>query len=420
MPNYAYKARTSSGKISKGEISAASKSAAKNLLANRGMHTLKITTLAAKSTSLATRKGINRYIYRDRSGNIQINLTNNLPTQKDIALFTKQFSMMIENGIPILQSLEILKEQQNKESFVEILENVSKSMEEGAALSDALEPYPKVFDSLYIALTRAGEASGNLDVIFRKLVSYIEKTVKLKAQVKSALTYPILIVLVSIAVVSGLLVFVVPTFAEQFSQAGKDLPYLTQLVVNLSQFFSNYFVHMAALTIAAVIGIRAYYNSEKGRIFFDRLILKMPLIGEVMTKISIGRFCSTMSVMINSGVSILEALEICAASAGNKTIEKFIAIVSNDIAQGENFSEPVRQSPLFPRMVSSMIEVGESTGTLDQALEKITSIYEEEVDNSIANMLTLIEPILIVVVGGIVGFIMIAMYLPIFDVAGTV
>lgn len=267
MPNYAYKARTSSGKISKGEISAASKSAAKNLLANRGMHTLKITTLAAKSTSLATRKGINRYIYRDRSGNIQINLTNNLPTQKDIALFTKQFSMMIENGIPILQSLEILKEQQNKESFVEILENVSKSMEEGAALSDALEPYPKVFDSLYIALTRAGEASGNLDVIFRKLVSYIEKTVKLKAQVKSALTYPILIVLVSIAVVSGLLVFVVPTFAEQFSQAGKDLPYLTQLVVNLSQFFSNYFVHMAALTIAAVIGIRAYYNSKKDGYF---------------------------------------------------------------------------------------------------------------------------------------------------------
>jgi type IV pilus assembly protein PilC len=420
MPRYSYKAQNPQGQKKSGEIVAADKPRAKNMLANKGLRVLKLTAMAPEQEEGTQRKGLSRYIYKDRHGRIQIELTESLPNTKELALFTKQFSMMIENGIPMLQALQLLKEQQKKEAFCEIIGKIIKSIEEGSNLSDALEPYPRVFDSLYVAMARAGEASGRLDKILRQLVTYIEKAAKLKSQVKSALTYPSLIVVVSIGVIAILMVFVVPSFAEQFQESGQELPGLTQMVISMSNFFMNEWHKMLIGLVLAALGLRYYYNTDRGRGVIDRLILKAPIIGDVMRKIAIGRFCSTMATMLSSGVSILEALNICAASSGNKTVEEFVQTVKDEISKGESFSEPLMQSELFPKMVSSMVAVGESTGTLDEALAKVTEIYDDEVDAAVSAMMSMIEPAMIVIIGSIVGFILIAMYLPIFDMASTV
>ncbi|MFW7378100.1 MAG: type II secretion system F family protein [Oligoflexus sp.] len=420
MPKYMYKAKNNQGKALSGEINAGSKPKALNMLANKGLRVLKLTAMAPESADGAQRKGLARYIYRDQHGSIQIALTEETPTTKELALFTKQFSMMIENGIPMLQALQLLKEQQKKQAFVEIIDKIIKAIEEGSNLSDALEPYPRVFDSLYVAMTRAGEASGRLDIILRQLVSYIEKAAKLKSQVKSALTYPSLIVVVSIIVIAVLMIFVVPSFAQQFEASGQELPGVTQMVMSISDFFINHWDYLLAAVFVTIFSIKYYYNTDQGKALFDKYILIAPIIGDVMKKIAIGRFCSTMSTMLSSGVSILEALTICATSSGNKTVETFVEHVKSEISKGQTFAEPLSDSDLFPKMVSSMVAVGESTGTLDEALKKVTDIYDDEVDNAIAAMMAMIEPAMIVIIGGIVGFILIAMYLPIFDMASTV
>ena len=420
MPRYSYRARNYDGKVVSGEISANDKKRAKNLLANKNLRPIKIAILNENSKT-GTNKGGRGFIYRDREGKIQIQLGGeSLPTTKELALFTKQFSLMIENGIPMLQALQLLKEQQKKVAFSEIIANSADSIEQGTSLSDALEQYPNVFDQLYVAMTRAGEASGKLDVILRQLVKYIEKTAKLKAQIKSAMAYPSIIVFVSITVIVVLLVFVVPSFAQQFADSGNELPGVTQFVLDASDaIVENWYLGVAGF-IGFLFGFKYWYGTDKGRLFFDTYILKAPIIGDVMSKIAIGRFCSTMSTMLGSGVSILDALDICAASSGNRKIEEFVLQVKEEISRGDNFSDPLQDSELFPKMVSSMVAVGESTGTLDETLAKVTDIYEDEVDNSIAAMMSMIEPLLIVVIGGIVGFILIAMYLPIFDMANNV
>ncbi len=421
MPKYAYKAKNSKGKLVNGELQAPDKVRARNLLANKGLKTLKIIAMASQSSSDSSeRTGISRYIYKDKQGNIQIQLTDSLPNTKELALFTKQFSMMIENGIPMLQALRLLQEQQKKQDFAEIIGKVTNAIEQGSNLSDALEPYPRVFDALYISMVRAGETSGRLDVILKQLVKYIEKAAKLKSQVKSAMTYPSIIVVVTIVVVSILMVFVVPSFAKQFQESGQDLPGVTQMVIDMSDFFINQWHLIVGGLVVTIIGMRYAYTTDKGRALFDRNILKAPIIGDVMTKIAIGRFCSTMATMLGSGVSILEALNICAASSGNRSVERFVEGVHDEISKGSTFSDPLSESSLFPKMVSSMVAVGESTGTLDEAMAKVSEIYEDEVDTAIAAMMSLIEPAMIVIIGGIVGFILIAMYLPIFDMAGTV
>lgn len=421
MPRYAYKAKNAQGKLVNGELQAPDKVRARNLLANKGLKTLKITAMAPQASSDdSERKGLSRFIYRDKQGNIQIQLTDTLPNTKELALFTKQFSMMIENGIPMLQALRLLQEQQKKQDFSDIIGKITNTIEQGSSLSDALEPYPRVFDALYVSMVKAGETSGRLDVILKQLVKYIEKAAKLKSQVKSAMTYPSIIVLVTIVVVSILMVFVVPSFAKQFQESGQDLPGLTQIVISMSDYFLNQWHVMIGVTIASIFALRYSYNTDKGRAFFDQYILRAPVIGDVMTKIAIGRFCSTMATMLGSGVSILEALNICAASSGNRSVENFIQHVHDEISKGTTFSDPLGESSLFPKMVSSMVAVGESTGTLDEAMAKVSEIYEDEVDTAIAAMMALIEPAMIVIIGGIVGFILIAMYLPIFDMAGTV
>ncbi|HYX34780.1 MAG TPA: type II secretion system F family protein [Oligoflexus sp.] len=420
MPKYAYKAKSRTGQIKSGEVNASSKHAAKTMLSNRGLRILKLTATAADLGEGSKTSGFGRFIYRDKNGSIQLRLGAQLPTTRELGLFTKQFSLMIENGIPMLQALQMLRDQQRKIDFAETIEKIIRAIEQGSSLTDALEPFPDVFDSLYIAMSRAGEASGRLDVILKQLVSYIEKAAKLKAQVKSAMAYPLIIVVVAIAVVTLLLVFVVPSFAKQFTESGQEIPALTQLVMDMSNALVNNWMEILGTIVAAFFGLRYYLKTDNGKKAFDRAILRAPIIGEVMIKISVGRFCSTMSTMLSSGVSILEALTICATSSGNKSVESFVLNVREEISKGSTFADPLSQDGFFPKMVVSMVAVGESTGTLDETLRKVTDIYEEEVDNAIAAMMSMIEPLMIVVIGGIVGFIVIAMYLPIFGMAGTV
>jgi type IV pilus assembly protein PilC len=420
VPKYAYKAKAKNGSIKAGEVSAASKQAAKTLLSNKGLRILKLNAMAADLKESSRIKGISRFIYRDKSGNLQIRLGRQLPTTRELGLFTKQFSLMIENGIPMLQALQMLRDQQRKLDFSETIEQIITAIEQGSSLTDALEPFPHVFDSLYVAMARAGEASGRLDVILKQLVTYIEKAAKLKAQVKSAMAYPLIILIVAIGVVTLLLVFVVPSFAKQFAESGQQIPSLTQLVIDMSNALLDNWMEILIGLAASALGLRYYIGTDNGRKMFDRMILKAPIIGEVMIRIAVGRFCSTMSTMLSSGVSILEALTICATSSGNKSVESFVLNVREEISKGSTFADPLGQGGFFPKMVVSMVAVGESTGTLDETLKKVTDIYEEEVDNAIAAMMSMIEPIMIVVIGGIVGFIVIAMYLPIFGMAGTV
>lgn len=420
MPKYAYKAKAKSGQVKSGEVNAPSKQAAKTLLSNKGLRILKLTATAADLGEASKLRGFSRFVYRDKNGNFQIRLGAQLPTTRELGLFTKQFSLMIENGIPMLQALQMLRDQQRKIDFAETIEKIIRAIEQGSSLTDALEPFPEIFDSLYVAMTRAGEASGRLDVILKQLVSYIEKAAKLKAQVKSAMAYPIIIVVVAIAVVTLLLVFVVPSFAKQFAESGQEIPGLTQVVIDMSNALVDNWMEILGTMVVGFFGLRYYLRTENGKKVFDKSILKAPIIGEVMIKIAVGRFCSTMSTMLSSGVSILEALTICATSSGNKSVEKFVLNVREEISKGSTFAEPLSEDGFFPKMVVSMVAVGESTGTLDETLKKVTDIYEEEVDNAIAAMMSMIEPLMIVVIGGIVGFIIIAMYLPIFGMAGTV
>jgi len=422
MPDYSYKGKSPAGKLVNGTIKAESKTAAQTNLLNRGIVPIKITALAAKGEASSNLRatGLARFIYKDKDGKIQIRIGSDLPTDKELAVFTKQLSLMIENGIPIIQALNLLKQQQRRQTFAEIIDSVQVAIEQGSTLSDALEPFPKVFDNLFVALVKAGETSGRLDIILRQLVVYIEKAAKLRSQVKSAMMYPIIIVVVAIAVVTLLLAFVVPTLAKQFVDSGQKLPGLTQFIVDLSNgFIENWYV-MAGFFIGIMFVFNYWRGTDKGREQFDDFLLKSPVIGNVITKIAIGRFCSTMSTMLSSGVSILDALRICGASSGNKVVERFINNVRDEISRGANFSTPLMKGDLFPPMVSSMVAVGENTGTLDNTLAKITEIYDDEVETAIAAMTSMIEPIMIVVIGTIVGFIVIAMYLPIFDIAGTV
>jgi type IV pilus assembly protein PilC len=419
MAEFKYKAKDSRGKPRSGILQAQTKSHAKNQLIKMR---LKIVMLKAHKLDDTEDDGgfLSNFIQKDSKGRITFKLGEGDITDKDIIIFTKQFATMINSGVPLIQSLGILSAQQRIPTFGKILRNVSGAVENGSKLSDAFEAYPKLFDTLYVAMVRAGEASGNLDTILLKLVTYIEKASKIKSQIKSAMTYPLIVVVVAGVVISGLLIFVVPTFAKQYSENDKELPGITQVVVDASNFLVNEWYLIFGSMIIASFLFKYWVKTEKGRETFDAMILKAPGIGELLRKIAVGRFCSTMSTMLTSGVNILDALTICAASSGNKTIEKFIAYVRSRIEQGTKLSEPLSEGGLFPNMVVSMVAVGEQTGALDEMLLKVSDFYEDEVDMAVATVLSMIEPIMIVTIGSIVGFIVIAMYMPVFDMASLV
>jgi type IV pilus assembly protein PilC len=334
---------------------------------------------------------------------------------KNLAVFTRQFSVMIGAGLPLVQCLEILGTQEEDKNFAEVILSTRADVESGASLADAMSKYPKAFDSLFTNMIAAGEAGGILDTILKRLATYIEKAVKLKGQVKSAMIYPVAVIVIATVVVGAILWKVIPTFATLFAGLGADLPLPTRVVIALSNGLVRFMPFIIVGIIGGVFGFRAYYNTPAGRMAVDRVVLKLPVLGILMRKIAVARFCRTLSTLLASGVSILEALDITARTAGNAVVEEAIFTTRKSIEGGETIAAPLRQTAVFPPMVVQMIGVGEATGALDTMLGKIADFYEEEVDVAVAGLLTLLEPIMIALLGGVVGGIVIAMYMPIFS-----
>ena len=334
---------------------------------------------------------------------------------KNLAVFTRQFSVMIDAGLPLVQCLEILGTQEEDKNFASVILATRTDVESGASLADAMKKHPKAFDPLFTNMIAAGEAGGILDTILKRLATYIEKAVKLRGQVKSAMIYPIAVVVIAVVVVGVILWKVIPTFANLFAGLGAELPLPTRIVIAASNGLVRFMPFVLVGIGAAVFGFRAYYNSTNGRRVIDAITLKLPVLGQLMRKIAVARFCRTLSTLLASGVSILEALDITARTAGNAIIEEAIMTTRKSIERGETIAAPLKETNVFPSMVVQMISVGEATGALDTMLGKIAEFYEEEVDTAVAGLLTLLEPIMIFFLGVVVGGIVIAMYMPIFD-----
>jgi len=339
--------------------------------------------------------------------------------EKDIILFARQFSTMIDAGLPIIQCLEILHVQQQNKTFKRMIKEIKEQVESGATLAEALKRFPKHFDDLFVNMIAAGEAGGILDAILRRLAAYMEKAAKLKSQVKGAMTYPVVTLIIAILVLGVILVFVIPVFEEMFADFGGELPVPTQIVVRASEIVKSKILYIIIGIFIFGFAARKFYATEKGQDFMDDLQLKIPVIGELLRKVAVAKFTRTMGTMLASGVAILEALDIVAKTAGNRTIEKAIYDVRSGIAEGRTMADPLQESGVFPAMVCQMISVGESTGALDAMLEKIADFYDEEVDQAVENLTSLIEPFMLVFLGTTIGGLVVAMYLPIFKMAGA-
>ena len=340
--------------------------------------------------------------------------------EKDIILFARQFSTMIDAGLPIIQCLDILHVQQGNSTFKKVLKQIKESVEGGATMAEALKAFPKHFDSLFVNMIAAGEAGGILDTILRRLAAYMEKAARLKARVKGAMTYPLATLAIAIIVLAVILVFVIPVFEEMFADFGSELPAATQFVVFLSDMVKSKILYLIAAAVLFGFAFKKYYATEKGRDTTDALVLKLPVMGMLLRKVAVAKFTRTMGTMLTSGVAILEALDIVAKTAGNRSVEKAIYNVRSGISEGRTMADPLTESGVFPPMVCQMISVGESTGALDAMLEKIADFYDEEVDQAVENMTALIEPIMLVFLGVTIGGLVIAMYLPIFKMAGAI
>ena len=339
--------------------------------------------------------------------------------EKDIILFCRQFSTMIDAGLPIIQCLDILHTQQENKTFKGMLKEIKESVESGATLADSLKRYPKHFDDLFVNMVAAGEAGGILDTILRRLSGYMEKAAKLKSQVKGAMTYPVVTMIIAVLVVAVILVFVIPVFQQMFEDFGGALPGPTQVVINMSEFAKSKILYIIIGTVLFVIAYKKYYKTQKGRVTIDGLMLKLPVFGILLRKVAVSKFTRTMGTMLSSGVAILEALDIVAKTAGNTIIERAIYNVRSGISEGRTMADPLLESQVFPSMVCQMISVGESTGALDAMLGKIADFYDEEVDQAVENLTSLIEPFMLVFLGTVIGGLVIAMYLPVFKMAGN-
>jgi len=336
-----------------------------------------------------------------------------VPT-KDIAIFFRQFSVMIDAGLPLVQCLEILGSNQENMTFQKCLHGVRTTVEGGATLANAMRAYPKIFDDLSTNMIEAGETGGILDVILQRLATYVEKAVKLKAAVKSALIYPVAVISIACLIVGALLKWVVPIFTNLFAGLGVDLPLPTRLVIGLSKFVGNFGWIFVILLVASIFAIKQVHKNPQGRLFLDGLLLKLPVMGAILRKIAVARFTRTLGTLITSGVPILEGLTITARTSGNAVLETSLMKVRKAVEEGRTIVDPLKESGVFPNMVVQMIGVGEATGAMDSMLQKIADFYEDEVDAAIKDMLTLIEPILILFLGVAVGGIVISLYMPLF------
>lgn len=339
---------------------------------------------------------------------------------KSLSIFTRQFSVMIDAGLPLVQCLEILGTQEPNKTFAKIIMQVRQDVEAGSSLADAMRKHPKAFDNLYTNMIAAGEAGGILDVILQRLATYIEKAVKLKSQVKSAMIYPIAVLSVAALVVTVILWKVIPTFASLFTSLGATLPLPTRIVIALSNFLADYFIFILAIIGVIIFSLKQYYKTYKGRRVIDNALLKIPVLGMLLRKIAVARFCRTLSTLTSSGVAIIEGLDITAKTSGNAIIEDAIMYVRKQVETGKTISDPLRETGAFPPMVCQMISVGEGTGALDTMLSKIADFYEEEVDTAVAGLMKLLEPIIIVILGTVIGFIVVAMYMPMFSLISKI
>lgn len=340
---------------------------------------------------------------------------------QDILIFTRQLATMIDAGLPLVQCLDILATQSENKNFARVLTSIKASVETGSTFSDALRRHPKVFDELYVNLIAAGEVGGILDTILNRLSTYIEKAVKLKRQVKSAMVYPVAILCVAILVLAVMLGKVIPVFEDMYKEfKGATLPKPTQIVIDISNAFTNNWYWYFGALVAIVVGFTMMRRNPRGRELSDRAILRVPIIGAVMRKIVVARFTRTLGTLLSSGVPILDALDICAKTSGNKIVEKAIFFAREKISEGKDLASPLLETGVFPSMVVQMIGVGEQTGAMDQMLQKIADFYEEEVDVAVAAMTSLMEPVMMVFLGGMIGGLIVAMYLPVFELAGNI
>jgi type IV pilus assembly protein PilC len=334
---------------------------------------------------------------------------------KDIVVFTRQFSTMIDAGLPLVQTLEILSAQVENKGFGKTIAQIKTDVESGSTYADALKKHPKVFSELYVNMVAAGEAGGILDTILNRLASYIEKSMSLKKKVKGAMVYPAVVTSIAVMVIAVIMIFVVPTFSKMFSQMGGTLPLPTRIIINASNFVAGIGGLMVFGAIVAIfVSIKQFRNSERGKKTTDTILLKLPIFGKLLNKVAVAKFTRTLGTLVSSGVPILDGLEITAKTSGNKVVEYAIMEVRKGVVAGKTLAEPITKAKVFPPMVTHMIAVGESTGALDAMLSKIADFYDDEVDAAVSNLTAMMEPMLMVFLGGSVGFIVIAMYLPIF------
>jgi type IV pilus assembly protein PilC len=339
---------------------------------------------------------------------------------KDISVFTRQFATMINAGLPMVQCLDILSQQTEKEFFKQSIAKIMSDVEGGSTLGEAMAKHPKIFNSLFVNMVEAGEAGGILDVILIRLAQFLEKLDALQRKVKSALTYPAVVGVVACGATIFMLMFIIPTFAKMFTDFGGELPLPTRIVIGISDFLRHFWWALGAAVTGAIIGFQRYYKTESGRYTCDKLMLKVPVLGTVVRKGSVARFTRTLGTLISSGVPILQGLEITARTAGNMVVERAVMATRESISQGNTISEPLKECGVFPPMVTSMIAVGEQTGALDEMLDKIASFYDSEVDTAVDALTAIIEPVMIVVMGVVVGGMLIAMYLPMFKLVTVV
>ncbi|MCU0232980.1 MAG: type II secretion system F family protein [Thermoanaerobaculales bacterium] len=399
MPSYEWKGRDRNGATQTGVLIGDSKDA---VIAALRRQQIVVTTVKEKGKEIALPKF---------GGGIKA---------KSIAVFTRQFSVMIDAGLPLVQCLDILGQQQDNKAFQKVLLQIRQDVEGGSSLAEAMRKHPQAFDDLYVNMVAAGEAGGILDTILQRLAVYIEKNVKLKSQVKSALVYPASVITIAVVVVYVILWKVIPVFATLFEGLGGQLPFLTRVIVNVSRFIGNFWWLIFIVVFAAGFGLRQYYRTEAGRYQIDKIMLKSPVFGLLLRKIAVARFCRTLGTLLSSGVAILESLDITARTAGNAVIEEAILRVRKEVEEGKTIAEPLTRSEQFPPMVCQMISVGEQTGAMDTMLSKIADFYEDEVDAAVEGMMSLIEPVIIAFLGVIIGTIVVAMYLPMFSLISQI
>jgi type IV pilus assembly protein PilC len=400
VPIWVWEGKTKTGEVKRGEVEAADEASVQQRLRAMALTNVKI---KKKSAGLPFKfPGI---------GGIG---------QKDLVIFTRQFATMIDAGLPLVQCLDILASQLDNLAFREVLTKVKQKVESGSTLADSLGDHPKVFDTLYVQLVAAGEIGGILDTILNRLAAYIEKAEKLKSKVKGAMVYPSVVLVVAVGVTVVLLLFVTPTFEKMFKDFGGAMPAPTQIVIDLSKWLQAKGMYLLFTLIAAVFGFRAWVQWPKGRVQWDQFVIRTPLFGPLVRKVAVARFTRTLGTMISSGVPILDALEVVAKTAGNAVVERAIRYTKEKIAEGKTIVQPLGETKVFPPMVVQMIGVGEATGAMDQMLSKIADFYDDEVDAAVGALTSMIEPVMMVFLGGIVGGFLVAMYLPIFSIAGSV